>query len=204
MLIFRSSRSGLFLGKGVSKICSKFPWEHPCESVISLKLLRKLIEITLRQDVHLWTCSGRLLLNFGFYLHLSTPLLLYCQLFALCRSQITKFEVSKRNHKFLLNLSLIFQFIILHRWQNQIWESRFFWQICLWYLTQIVLLAQSVWNKYALQQRSWAEFVELFCQRLRTNVLVKSSYYLHDSYCMELVLSIISNSLTWKSWNFVI
>ena len=141
MLIFRSSRSGLFLGKGVSKICSKFPWEHPCESVISLKLLRKLIEITLRQDVHLWTCSGRLLLNCGFHLHLSTPLLLYCQLFALCRSQITKFEVSKRNHKFLLNLSLIFQFIILHRWQNQIWESRFFWQICLWYLTQIVLLA---------------------------------------------------------------
>ena len=28
---FRSSRSGVFLGKGVLKICSKFPGEHQCD-----------------------------------------------------------------------------------------------------------------------------------------------------------------------------
>ena len=182
MLIFRSSRSGLFLGKGVSKICSKFPWEHPCESVISLKLLRKLIEITLRQDVHLWTCSGRLLLNFGFYLHLSTPLPLYCQLFALCRSQITKFEVSKRNHKFLLNLSLIFQFIILHRWQNQIWESRFFWQICLWYLTQIVLLAteclEQVCTTTTLMSRICRTFLPKTKNQCSSEIFLLSAWFL--------------------------
>ena len=182
MLIFRSSRSGLFLGKGVSKICSKFPWEHPCESVISLKLLRKLIEITLRQDVHLWTCSGRLLLNFRFYLHLSTPLLLYCQLFALCRSQITKFEVSKRNHKFLLNLSLILQFIILHRWQNQIWESRFFWQICLWYLTQIVLLAteclEQVCTTTTLMSRICRTFLPKTKNQCSSEIFLLSAWFL--------------------------
>ena len=36
---FRSSRPGLFLGKGVLKIHSKFTREHPCQSVISIKLL---------------------------------------------------------------------------------------------------------------------------------------------------------------------
>ena len=182
MLIFRSSRSGLFLGKGVSKICSKFPWEHPCESVISLKLLRKLIEITLRQDVHLWTCSGRLLLNFRFYLHLSTPLLLYCQLFALCRSQITKFEVSKRNHKFLLNLSLILQFIILHRWQDQIWESRFFWQICLRYLTQIVLLAteclEQVCTTTTLMSRICRTFLPKTKNQCSSEIFLLSAWFL--------------------------
>ena len=29
----------VFLGKGVLKICSKFTGEHPCKSVISIKLL---------------------------------------------------------------------------------------------------------------------------------------------------------------------
>ena len=28
--IFRSSPPEMFLGKGVQKICSKFPGEHPC------------------------------------------------------------------------------------------------------------------------------------------------------------------------------
>ena len=36
---YRSSRSEVFLGKGVLKICSKFTGEHPCRSVISIKLL---------------------------------------------------------------------------------------------------------------------------------------------------------------------
>ena len=35
----RSSHPGLFLGKVILKICSKFTVEHPCQSVISIKLL---------------------------------------------------------------------------------------------------------------------------------------------------------------------
>ena len=35
----RSSRPEVFLGKGVLKICRKFTGEHPCRSVISIKLL---------------------------------------------------------------------------------------------------------------------------------------------------------------------
>ena len=38
----------MFLIKGVLKICSKFPWEDPCQSVISIKLLCNFIEMTLR------------------------------------------------------------------------------------------------------------------------------------------------------------
>ena len=36
------------LRKRCSKICSKFTGEHPCRNVISVKLLCKFIEITLR------------------------------------------------------------------------------------------------------------------------------------------------------------
>ena len=38
----------MFLGKGVLKICSKSTAEHPCRSVISIKLLCNVIEITLQ------------------------------------------------------------------------------------------------------------------------------------------------------------
>ena len=44
---FRSSRPEVFLGKGVLKICSKFT-EHPCRSVISIKLLWNFIEVARR------------------------------------------------------------------------------------------------------------------------------------------------------------
>ena len=37
--LFRSSPSEVFLGKGVLEIFSKFTGEHPCQSVISKKLL---------------------------------------------------------------------------------------------------------------------------------------------------------------------
>ena len=37
----------MFLGEGVAKICSKLT-EHPCQSVISIKLLCNFIEITIR------------------------------------------------------------------------------------------------------------------------------------------------------------
>ena len=38
----------MFLREGVLKICSKFTGEHPCRSVISIKLLCNIIEITLQ------------------------------------------------------------------------------------------------------------------------------------------------------------
>ena len=38
----------MFLVKGVLKICNKFTGEHPCRSVISIKLLYNFIGITLR------------------------------------------------------------------------------------------------------------------------------------------------------------
>ena len=47
--IYRSSHLKEFLGKGVLKICSKFIGEHPCRSVISIKLQSNFIEMTFRQ-----------------------------------------------------------------------------------------------------------------------------------------------------------
>ena len=44
----RSSPPGVFLGKGALKISIKFPEEHPCRSVVSIKLLCNFIEITLQ------------------------------------------------------------------------------------------------------------------------------------------------------------
>ena len=44
----RSSHPEVFLRKGVLKIWSKFSGEHPCRSVISIKLQRNFIEIALR------------------------------------------------------------------------------------------------------------------------------------------------------------
>ena len=45
---YRSSHPDVFLRKGVLKICSKVTGEHPCRSVISIKLLCNFIEIALR------------------------------------------------------------------------------------------------------------------------------------------------------------
>ena len=42
---FQKQPSRGFLGKSVLKICSKFTGEHPCRSVISIKLLCNFIEI---------------------------------------------------------------------------------------------------------------------------------------------------------------
>ena len=72
----RSSHPEVFLRKGVLKIYSKFTWEHPCRSVISIKLQSNFIEITLRHGcslvnlLHIFrkpflrSTSGWLLLNF--------------------------------------------------------------------------------------------------------------------------------------------
>ena len=44
---FRSSHPEVFYEKDVLKICSKFTWEHPCRSAISIKLLSNFIKIAL-------------------------------------------------------------------------------------------------------------------------------------------------------------
>ena len=51
-LNFRSSRTKVFLGKDVLKICSKFTGEHPWRSVISIKLQSNFIEIALRHGYY--------------------------------------------------------------------------------------------------------------------------------------------------------
>ena len=74
--IFRSKRPGVFLGKGILKICSRFKGEHSCRNAISVKLLCNFIEIALRHGcspvnlLHILRApspkntSGRLLLSF--------------------------------------------------------------------------------------------------------------------------------------------
>ena len=51
---FRSSGPQVFLRKGVLKICNKYTGEHPCRSVIWIKLLCNFIEIPLSMGVFLW------------------------------------------------------------------------------------------------------------------------------------------------------
>ena len=53
-----SSRTEVFLEKGILKICSKFTREHPCRRMISIKSQNNFIEITLRHG-----CSPVNLLN---------------------------------------------------------------------------------------------------------------------------------------------
>ena len=68
----RSSHSEMFLVKDVLKICSKFTGKHPCQNVISIKLLCNFIEITLPHG-----CSPVNLLHIYSYsehLWLKTPL----------------------------------------------------------------------------------------------------------------------------------
>ena len=55
--IHRCSHPMVFLEKRILEICSKFTGEHPCRSVISIKLPSNFIEITLRHgcsSVNLW------------------------------------------------------------------------------------------------------------------------------------------------------
>ena len=47
-VLSRSSPSEVFLRKGILKICRKFTGEHPCRSVISIKLQSNFIKIALR------------------------------------------------------------------------------------------------------------------------------------------------------------
>ena len=78
--ISRSSRPKVFLRKVVLKIWTKFTGEHPCRSVISIKLQSNFTEIVLRYGcsplnlLHIFSkpfiknTSGWLLLNFSYFL----------------------------------------------------------------------------------------------------------------------------------------
>ena len=58
---FRSSHPEVFLVKGVLKICSKFTGEHPCRSVISIKLFCKHTKTSF--SIHFLQNSSRWLLS---------------------------------------------------------------------------------------------------------------------------------------------
>ena len=48
---FKSSPLEMFLGKAVLKLCNKFTGEHPCKSLISIKLQSKFCKF---QNIFLW------------------------------------------------------------------------------------------------------------------------------------------------------
>ena len=66
----KSSHPEVFLGEGVLQIYTKFTGEHPCQSVISIKMQSNFIEITIRQ----WVFSCKICCLFSEYLFLRTPL----------------------------------------------------------------------------------------------------------------------------------
>ena len=53
--LVRSRRPEMFLGKVALKICSKFTGEHPCRSLISIKLLKNIFSLE-----HLCTVASEL------------------------------------------------------------------------------------------------------------------------------------------------
>ena len=65
----RSSPLEVFLGKVILKICSKFTGEHPCQSMISIKLLCNFIEITFQDGFSLVD-----LLHISEHLFIRTPM----------------------------------------------------------------------------------------------------------------------------------
>ena len=73
--IFRSNLPEVFLRKGVPKIYSKFIGEHPCRSVILIKLQSNFIEITLEHGCY--PVNLLHILRTPFYKNTSGVLLLY-------------------------------------------------------------------------------------------------------------------------------
>ena len=108
--IIRSSPSEVFLGKRVLKICTKFTGEHPCRSVISIKLQNNFIEITLRHEcspvylLHIFrtpfpkNTSGGLLLNDGWNVPYSCLFLFSLCHFCLAHLSVFKFACFKLDY----------------------------------------------------------------------------------------------------------
>ena len=63
----------LFLEKGVLKICSKFTGDHPCQSVISIKLLLAIL-LKSHFESHFWNGCSPICCIFSERLFLGTPL----------------------------------------------------------------------------------------------------------------------------------
>ena len=95
----RSNPSKVFLKKVVLKICIKFTGEHPCRSVISIKLYSNFIEITLWHGcsavnlLHIFrtlfpkNTSGWLLLSLLLFLDLDHSVIVqifFCISFLIC------------------------------------------------------------------------------------------------------------------------
>ena len=78
---YRSSHSEVFLRKAVLKISSKFTGEYPCRSVISRKLLRSFIGVTLRHGyspvnlLHIFRTSSPKTTYGGLLLFIISPIL---------------------------------------------------------------------------------------------------------------------------------
>ena len=112
----------MFLGKVVLKICSKFTGEHPCRSVISIKLLCNFIEIALRHGcspvnlLHIFsTCfnrntSGRLLLSLFTLTNFICINLIYVRDVSNL-SAYSNFFIIAHNHKSEVTPSKLLEFI---------------------------------------------------------------------------------------------
>ena len=96
----------VFLEKSVLKICNKFTGEHPCRSVISIKLLCNFVETTLRHG-----CSPVILLfsyAIGAWSWASTWVF-YGLLYVLCVEEDFRRASSKTNDLFFNFLVLLWQ-----------------------------------------------------------------------------------------------
>ena len=108
----RSSPPEVFLYKSVLEICSKFTGEHPCWSLISIKLQSNFIEIRLRHG-----SSPVNLLHISKHLFLRIPL-------EGCFSYFLSFIVLKRFYRGSNWLEPI-NLEVKERWYEYIWYKEF-------------------------------------------------------------------------------
>ena len=104
VLRFRSIRPAVLLVKVVLKICSKFTEEHPCRSVVLIKLQSNFIEIALRHGVLLLICC-----IFSEHLFLRTLLQFenYFPLKKTCKKSVTPWKVLSFPLKNVMNTSYL-------------------------------------------------------------------------------------------------
>ena len=120
----RSTHQEVFLVKGVLKISTKFTGEHPCQSVIPIKLQSNSTEITFRHrcspvnSLHIFrtpftkNTSGRLLLEHFVYFTLLTfhlqqdVIMLYLSYYCL---DFLVYQETNREFKFTPSQGVIFE-----------------------------------------------------------------------------------------------
>ena len=116
----RSGRSGVFLGKGVLKIRSKFTGENPCRSAISIKLLCNFIEVTI---LHGSSPVNLLHIFRTHFLNNTSRWLLLSQSFI---SNLLHFFRERDKTKFYLTIdkSILLMYIVY----NVFWRYYVFWR----------------------------------------------------------------------------